>query len=81
MIGLDNKIIVGVDHRGQPHPLDSDYLVTSAAPEVGADPEPVPDKESQHHEYAAAGDHGQNDNGQCANVNLNKIVNFIFSYQ
>ena len=80
VIGLDDKVIVGVDHWGQPHPLDGDHLVTSAAPEVGADPKSVPDKQSKHHEHAAAGDHGQYDNGQRTNVNLNKIVSIIHGY-
>ena len=80
VIGLDDKVIVGVDHRGKPHPLDGDHLVTSAAPEVGADPKSVPDEQSKHHEHAAAGDHGQHDNGQCTNVNLNKIVSIIHGY-
>ena len=32
--GLDNEIVVWGDHRGQPHSLDGDHLVTSATSEV-----------------------------------------------
>ena len=78
--GLDNDIIMWVDHWGQPHPLDGDDLVTSGASEVGADLEPVPDKESKHHEHAAAGDHGQHDNCQCPDVDLDKVINITFRY-
>ena len=76
MTGLDHNIVVHVEDRGQPHSLDGDHLVTSAAPKISVALQSVPDAETEHHQHVASRDHGQDDNSNFSVKDLDQDCSY-----